>query len=115
RLLSVGTRAGFAVRSLRLAAPTAGATFVGGTSIRLSWEVYATPRVVASIAVERSEDAGATWSRIATLAAAARARTWPSPVVAAERSQRLRIVLRDAGGVAISSAAVAFVLTPAAP
>lgn len=115
RLLSVGTRAGFSIRSLRITSPAPGASVTGGAQIWLSWEVFATPRPVVTIDVELSEDGGKTWSPLKKLGRLARNFRWQSPAVAAVRPQRLRVVLRDAGGIAISSDAVSFSLAPAGP
>ena len=114
-LLAVATRAGFTVRSLSLTAPPAGTSVTGGSKIRLEWEVYATPRPVAAIAIERSADGGKTWERLARISKAARAYGWLTPVVDAEQSVRVRVVLLDSADAAISTAAVAVVLHPDVP
>lgn len=111
-LLAVATRAGFTVRSLRLTAPPSGTSATGGAKLRLEWEVNATPRPVAAIAIETSTDGGKTWGRLAKISKLARAFGWVTPVVAAEQSVRVRVVLLDSAGGAISTAAVAVVLLP---
>ena len=114
RLLSVATRTGFSVRSLRFTAPAAGAAVAGGSRVRLTWEVYATPRPVSRIAVELSEDGGKTWVRRAKLSAAARSYGWDAPAVSVEGQVRLRVILLDVTGRAIATAALPLVVVPAA-
>lgn len=114
-LLAVATRAGFTVRSLRLTAPPSGTSITGGSKIRLEWEVSATPRPVAAIAIETSVDGGKTWGRLAKISKLARAFGWVTPVVGAEQNVRVRVVLLDSAGVAFSSAALTVALLPDAP
>jgi hypothetical protein len=114
RLLSVATRTGFSVRSLRFTAPAAGAAVAGDSRVRLAWEVYATPRPVSRIAVERSENGGKSWVRCATLSAAARSYGWGAPAVAAESQVRLRVILLDVTGRAIATTALPLIVVPPA-
>ena len=113
RLLSVGNRDRFVVRSLRITAPASGTKFAGGSPVNLQWAVYATPRAVAAVAVELSQDNGTSWVRRATLPPAARSYRWQAPNVTVEQGRQLRVALLDGAGATIASSWVSFSVTPA--
>jgi hypothetical protein len=115
RMLSVATRSGFTVESLRITSPAPGARVAGGSLLAVRWAVYATARPVAAIAVDVSQDEGRTWNRRANLGAAAGAVWWRAPSVASEKRVRLRVTLTDGAGAAIVNRSVVCVVTPAGP
>jgi hypothetical protein len=109
---SSGTKVGedisdstFTIEVIKLTSPDGGETLTSGSTHTITWQTNATIRPVASVKLFRTMNSGSTWTLIKTfLTGNPNSYNWKVPSVTVPKTQcKVKVVLRDSGGVTVGS------------
>jgi hypothetical protein len=92
----------FTIEVVKVTDPDGGETLISGTSHTITWLSNATTRPVASVKLFRTTNGGSTWTLIKTLTSNPGSYNWTVPNVSSSNC-RVKLVLKDAGGVTVGS------------
>jgi len=109
---SSGTKVGedqsdstFTIEVVKLTSPDGWETLTSGSTHTITWRTNATIRPVASVKLFRTMNGGSTWTLIKTLLTGnPGSYNWKVPLVTVPKTQcKVKVVLRDSGGVTVGS------------
>jgi hypothetical protein len=108
---SSGTKVGedisdstFTIEVVKLTDPDGGETLTSGSRYNITWQTNGTIRPVASTKLFRSMNGGSTWTLIKTITGNPSNYYWIVPTVTVPKTRcKIKVVLRDSGGVTVGS------------